>query len=128
MNDKKQINVLLVDDEADYSETMGFWLNAKGYEVQTACSGREAIEIIKLNHPDIVFLDVMMPEMDGIETLRKIRSFDKDLCVIMVTAYATKDKMDEANNLGVSGFFRKSADFTHAAEMIEKALQKFDEL
>jgi CheY-like chemotaxis protein len=117
------IHVLLVDDEADYAETMAFWLKAKGYRVTTAASGEEALEQLKANRPGIVFLDVMMPGMDGIETLRRIRTEHPDVPVIMVTAYASEEKMQEARTLGAVGFFEKSSDFSLAAKLIDGALK-----
>ncbi len=119
-----EIKVLLIDDETDYSETMGFYLMAKGYKVRTASSGRAGIEEIKRDRPDIVFLDFLMPEMDGIDTLKEIRSFDKGLQVIMVTAYASDEKMQTAQGYGIFGIFPKAADFTVAAKLIGEALKK----
>lgn len=117
------IKVLLIDDETDYSETMGFYLRAKGYKVKTTSSGRDGIEEIKTDRPAIVFLDFLMPEMDGVETLCGIRTFDKDLPVIMVTAYASDEKVQAAKSYGISGIFPKAADFTEAARLIGEALK-----
>jgi two-component system nitrogen regulation response regulator NtrX len=117
------IEVLLVDDEADYAETMAFWLKAKGYKVTTASNGEEALSQLKAKIPRIVFLDILMPGMDGIETLRRIRENHPDLPVIMVTAYASEDKMQIATALGAVGFFPKAADFSQAAKLIDQALR-----
>lgn len=123
--DKFQMkNLILIDDETDYSETMGFWLMAQGYEVRTASSGKEGIAMITFQCPDVVFLDMRMPEMDGIDTLKKIREINPQLPVIMVTAYASEEKKAEAVKLGVSGFFNKSDDFSEAAKLIKDALEK----
>jgi two-component system, OmpR family, alkaline phosphatase synthesis response regulator PhoP len=65
--------ILLVDDESDILEMIGYNLEKEGYEVQTAVNGRKAIEIAKNFNPDLVLLDVMMPEMDGMETCRELR-------------------------------------------------------
>ncbi len=123
-SDEKKVKVLIVDDERDFLETLGFWLKSKGYSVETADSGSKALELIKQSIPDIVFLDVVMPEMDGIETLREIRKISPSLAVVMVTAHTSNKKIMEAEELGVSGFFRKSADFSHAAKMIQVCLDK----
>ncbi len=118
------IQVLLIDDETDYSETMGFYLMAKGYKVRTAPSGKDGIEEVKKERPDIVFLDFLMPEMDGMETLKGIRSFDSELPVIMVTAYASDERIQSAKGYGIVGIFPKAADFTEAAKLIGEALQR----
>lgn len=71
----KDIKILLVDDDADILEIVGFNLEAEGYQVLKAHNGKEAITIAKKEHPNLVILDVMMPEMDGIEaceTMRKL--------------------------------------------------------
>lgn len=124
MNEEDAVKILIVDDERDFLETMSFWLKSKGYIVDMADNGRSAVEIIKQNLPDVVFLDVVMPEMDGIETLREIRKVSPELSVVMVTAHTSNKKITDAEELGVAGFFRKSADFSHAAKMIQVCLDK----
>lgn len=118
-----EIKVLLVDDEPDYAETMAFWLKAKGYHVVIAENGELALSSLKAETPDIVFLDVMMPGIDGIETLRELRKTHPHLPVIMVTACGSKEAMDEAGRLGAVGFFPKGGDFSEAAVLIQQALQ-----
>ena len=95
---------------------------ANGYHVRSAVSGRDGLESIEKDRPDIVFLDMLMPGMDGIETLRVIRKKYYDLPVIMVTAYATDEKMREAARMGISGVFPKGADLLEAARLISAAL------
>ncbi len=118
-----QVEILLVDDEVDYGETMAFWLKAKGYKVKAVSSGEEALSQLKVSLPQMVLLDIMMPGMDGVETLKKIRSDYPTLPVIMVTAYASEEKKEEAQSIGVIGFFPKGDDFTQAARLIDQALQ-----
>lgn len=118
------VNILLIDDETDYSETMGFWLMANGYSVRSAPAGRDGLETIRRERPDIVFLDIQMPEMDGIETLKTIRNEYYDLPVIMVTAYTTDERKKEAMEIGINGFFEKGADFSEAARLISEVLAK----
>ncbi len=73
MNNEK---ILLVDDEQDIIEFLGYNLTKEGYDVTTTTSGKEAIEIAQKIKPDLIILDVMMPEMDGIETCHEIRSIE----------------------------------------------------
>lgn len=70
---KKDIKILLVDDEADILEIVGYNLSSEGYQVTTAKNGLEAIEKAKKHKPHLIILDVMMPEMDGIEACEKLR-------------------------------------------------------
>jgi two-component system alkaline phosphatase synthesis response regulator PhoP len=71
-----QEKILLVDDEEDIIEFLGYNLKKEGYDVTTSTSGKEAIEIAKKILPDLVILDVMMPEMDGIETCQELRTIE----------------------------------------------------
>jgi len=120
----RKIKVLLVDDDSEFTQPVAFWLQSKGYEVESAPEGKSAIDRIKMNKPDIVFLDLRMPVMDGIETLRHIRKIDKWLPVIVITmAYAEKNKFAEAERLGISGFFPKKKSFEELGRMIEVTLR-----
>ena len=80
--------ILLVDDEQDIIEFLGYNLRKEGFDVLAATSGREAIEIAKDTKPDLIILDVMMPEMDGIETCQEIRSTEglKDVLIAFLSA------------------------------------------
>ena len=120
------IRVLLVDDEPDFQETIAFWLTAKGYQVSKARSGQDALAILKENHQDVVFLDVNMPVMDGIETLRRIRAINKSLPVILVTASNLTDENQYAGAkaLGISGLFPKGSDLTQLTEVLQVALRR----
>jgi len=68
--------ILLVDDEPDIIEFLGYNLTKEGYDVTTSTSGKEAVELAKKIKPDLILLDVMMPEMDGIETCQEIRGIE----------------------------------------------------
>lgn len=80
--------ILLVDDEQDILEFLSYNLKKEGYEVYTATNGKEAIEIAKKETPDLVILDVMMPDMDGMETCQRIREIPKlkDVMIAFLTA------------------------------------------
>ena len=117
------IHILLIDDEDGFRRPMEFWLKAKGYRVTGAGGGEEGLMFIARERPSIVCLDMKMPGLNGIETLRKIRENDKTLPVIMITAHGTPKDMEEAERLGISGFFRKDDDFATAAKLILIALE-----
>ena len=71
----QNITILLVDDEPDILEIVGYNLSQEGYKIVTASNGREAIHVAKTELPQLIIMDVMMPEMDGIEACEKIRQF-----------------------------------------------------
>ena len=114
--------ILVVDDDTDYLTVMSSWLESVGYKVETVTSGEETLHRIEVNRPQVVFIDLRMPEMDGIETLKRIRAKDKELPVVIVTAYGDKEMEEEASRLGISGFFPKGENFSQAAQLIEMAL------
>ncbi len=81
---KKDIKILLVDDEPDILEIVGYNLSHESYQVKTAKNGLQAIEKAQKFEPHIILLDIMMPEMDGIETCEKLRAIDKFSNTIIV--------------------------------------------
>ena len=123
-----QIQVLLVDDEPDFVESMSLWLESKGYSVAVASNGEQAIRTIKERTPHIVFLDIKMPGMDGIEVLKRIRVFNKKLPVIIITAYADEEKLLKSQQLNVSGFFAKDEDVKVLQNTIELTLKTYKKI
>src|SRR5690606_26258234 len=85
---KREIKILLVDDEPDILEIVGYNLSSEGYKVTTAKNGIDAIAKAKKEQPHLIILDVMMPEMDGIETCEQIRKSSdlKDTIITFLTA------------------------------------------
>jgi len=125
---KKKIRVLLVDDEQDFLEPISLWLESKGYSVTLAYNGKQTIQIVKSDTPDIVFLDIRMPVMDGIEILARIREFNKKIPVVMVTAYCDEKSLARARQLGVSGFFPKRESLEELQNTIETTLRTHKKL
>jgi CheY-like chemotaxis protein len=121
---EEKVKILLVDDEPDFLVPIAFWLNSKGYEVVVASSGEKALDMLKKEKkPHLVFLDINMPGMDGLETLKRIRKIDRDLSVIMVTAYADEEKFSQAKKLNTSGFFPKGGSLEELQKTIEVTLR-----
>ncbi|MFA8433942.1 MAG: response regulator transcription factor [Marinifilaceae bacterium] len=86
--ESNDFRILLVDDEVDILEFLSYNLNKEGFLVKTAQNGREAIEVAKGFQPHLIILDVMMPEMDGMETCEKLRSMPdfSDILIVFLTA------------------------------------------
>ena len=118
---EKKFNILLVDDEKDFLEPIAFWLEAKKYDVRMALNGEEALQLLEQEKPDIVLLDVNMPIMDGVETLRKIREKHQALPVIMITAEL--EKLPVLQDLGISGFFPKGGTLTQLEQLLEPVIR-----
>ncbi len=115
--------ILLVDDEPDYVDTISNWLRSKGYDVLASHNGTEALALIKTQPIDIVFLDLRMPNSDGIQTLKRIREINKELPVILVTAYAEDPSIAEATDLGISGIFPKEGGLDRLTQTLEVAIR-----
>ena len=120
----KQIKVLVVDDEPDFRQLMTIWLESKGYSVIGASDGKKAVELVKEKSPDVIFLDLYMPVMNGIEALRQIREFNKKVPVIVISAYADK-RAKEAVPYGIEGVVDKCKDFREGLFLLEAALKNY---
>jgi len=119
--DDKNIKVLVVDDEEDFRKLLSFWLNSKGYNVLAASDGSSAIQLVKEEKPDVVFMDLRMPVMDGIEAVKRIREFDKEVPIIIISAHLDDPK--EALPYGISGVFYKGKDFSEGLSLLESVLR-----
>jgi len=99
--------LLIVDDEVDIREFAKSFFKKRNIEVATAGGGKEALEIIASDNPDLVLLDVHMEEMTGVEVLKELRSRGNDVKVIMVTGVEDEAIINEANSWGVRGYVHK---------------------
>jgi two-component system NtrC family response regulator len=117
--------ILVVDDEKNYLLVLSAVLEEEGYEVLTALSGPEAIEIQKASDIDLVLTDMKMPTMDGIELLERIKAHDPDLPVIMMTAHGTVDKAVEAIQKGAYTYILKPFDNDRLILYVKKAMAIF---
>ncbi len=115
--------VLVVDDETDFIKVITIRLEANNSEVITASTGSQALEVLKHERPDAVLLDILMPEMDGLTALKKIREYDKLLPVFMITAFSNDENFESANKLNASGFIVKTRDLKKEVSNIMSAIQ-----
>jgi CheY-like chemotaxis protein len=114
--------ILFVDDEQDCLKVIGAWIKSWGYEVVAVSKGKQAIDILKDGKADAIVLDYLMPDIDGISLLKEIRAMDKDIPVIMFTAYPEKGSMHEAEELNVSAFVPKLSSYRDTTPMLKIAL------
>jgi two-component system response regulator (stage 0 sporulation protein F) len=101
------LRLMIVDDEVDICDFVREFFKERDFDVYVAHDGKEALDKMKSSRPDIVLLDVRMPVMDGIETLKKIRKMDDTIKVIMVTAVEDAEKAEEAKGHGASEYITK---------------------
>lgn len=113
--------VLLVDDERDFVEMLALRLEAVGEEVTPAYSGAECLEILADRDMDVVILDIKMPGMDGIQTLREIKRRFPRVEVIMMTGHGTLEAAREGQALGAYDYLVKPADFNELLAKLRDA-------
>lgn len=122
MNAKR--HVLVIDDDAVVGRSFDRVLSNKGYEVDTALNGEEGLKDIESQDYDVIFTDIKMPGMDGLEVAERIKARCPWTPVVVITGYGTEENEARAHVLGVNGFVRKPL----TPEMIEsvtlKALEK----
>lgn len=113
--------VLLVDDEQDFIETLATRMEARGMKVSSTTSPLEALKKIQVESYDAVVLDLMMPEIDGIETLKEMKKRNPEIQVILLTGHGSVQKGVEAIKFGAMDFLEKPIDINALTEKIKKA-------
>lgn len=101
--------ILLVDDEPDIVETAAFMLQARNYSVSTALGGLECIEKARDEHPDLILLDIMMPDMDGYDVCMRLKTDEdtKHIPIIMLTAKGESEAVLKSHSLGADDYIVK---------------------
>jgi DNA-binding NtrC family response regulator len=118
------LRVLIVDDEDDFRETIVKRLNARKIQAEGAASGIKALEVLKDKDFDVIVLDVKMPDMDGIETLRHIKKMKPEIEVIMLTGHASVEFGLKGMQLGAFDYVMKPAPLNELLDTIGQAFNK----
>ncbi len=116
--------ILLVDDNKEFVRLLSQRIRARGIDVETAYSGLEALEKVEHSRFDAILLDIVMPGLDGIATLRRLRKVNPGLQVILLTGHATIKKSVTAMKLGAMDFLEKPTDLQELMLKIEEASTK----
>lgn len=119
--------ILIVDDEPDMGEMLTKLLYSEGYLTDIAFSGKDAVKKVRTGNVDFVMLDIMMPGMNGIETLQQIKDFQPEIPVVMITAYATLKTAQEAMKLGAYDYITKPFNFDCIMDIIKQGLEEQNE-
>ena len=114
--------VLVIDDEEGIRNLLDTLLSRKGYDVVLAAGGRKGLELFRREHPDVVVLDLKMPEMDGMTVLTQIRDADQKLPVIILTGAGTPETERQVYALGVSEFVEKEFSLHRLGDALKRAL------
>ena len=120
---KKQPSILLVDDNINLTKSMSLILIRKGFDVDTANDGFEAIDRLKKKSFDIIFLDIKMPVMNGVETFKKLKAVNPNAHVIMMTAYSVEELIEEALEEGAHGILYKPLGVNKVIDLVRKSVE-----
>lgn len=121
---KIPIRLLIVDDEKDFVEMFSLRLTRQGEKVFTAFSGEEALEVMAQTHVDVVILDIRMPGMDGIQTLKKIKAAHPLVEVILLTGHGSTETAVDGMKSGAFDYLMKPADFEDISLKITGACKR----
>jgi DNA-binding NtrC family response regulator len=122
-----KIKVLLVDDEKDFIESLAERLQLRNFDVATALSGDDAINLVRKNEFDVIILDVKMPGKSGIDTLKEIKNINQLTQVIMLTGHATVESAIQGMKLGAYDYIMKPTVVEDLINLINKAYKIVEE-
>ncbi len=120
-------HVLVVDDEPTICSLMNVFLTQKGYQVQIANTGEDALVLFQEAHPDIVLLDISMPGMRGIDVLRRMKEINAASGVIMLSAYGDDETIQEAMDVGAFCYIQKPMELTELNARMQELRQAMQE-
>jgi len=121
---KKKKRILVVDDEKDVRETLESVLAKLDYDPVVASGGKEALEMIKQNKVDVVLSDLYMPEMDGIELLKRVKTENSNIVFLMITAHPTIETAVDAIKKGAYDYLTKPFHIDEVKMKLNRALEK----
>ena len=124
---KIPIKILIVDDEKDFVEMFSLRLTRQGEKISAAYSGQEALDLLEKTVIDVVILDIRMPGMDGIETLKKIKAGYPLVEVILLTGHGSTETAVEGMKEGAFDYLMKPADFEDISAKLTNAWKRKDE-
>jgi DNA-binding response OmpR family regulator len=119
-------NILAVDDDEKIRDLLRTILRRKGHHVLTADHGRKGIDMFRRERPHVTILDFEMPDIDGLEVLRQIRTIDPHAPVIMLTGVATEAREKQARELGVTDFLAKGFSLHELGATLNQVLKQPD--
>jgi DNA-binding response OmpR family regulator len=120
----KKIKLLLVDDEAEFLDTLVDRLDLRDLKTDVAHNGKEALSAVDEEEPDVIVLDVKMPGMDGIEVLQRVKKAYPHVEVIILTGHGSEQDEERARALGAFDYLRKPADLQTLLGRIRNAFKK----
>jgi DNA-binding NtrC family response regulator len=120
----KEARILVVDDDKEFADTLAEHLEERGYVAKVAYTGGEGLERFRAGGFQVVFTDLQMPGMDGIELLHEIKRLDKRSVVVVITGFGTIESAVKAIKEGAYDFITKPAKFEELDIVVDRALEK----
>jgi len=114
--------ILIIDDLERVRELYAIFLSKKGFTILEAKNGKEGLDLVRRHAPALVLLDVMLPDLSGMEVLHKIREMNNDTKVIMLSGLEDDDLKEEACLAGATDFLSKTLDVVEIVEAVSRAL------
>jgi len=125
LNGRKKYKILIVDDEVEVNRFLKTLLNLEGFEVYTAFTGLDAVNLVKENNFDLVILDIGLPDLNGIEVGKRMRKETKqDIPICIITAQTEIQNVINAFGLGVEGYVVKPFDIDELLKKIQEILDR----
>jgi len=115
---RKLNRILAVDDEEFIRQLLADFLSLQGYDVQTAASGEQALEVIAAMQPQLVIMDIKMPGLNGLDVMRRIKATHKDVGVIMLSAFGDSATIQEAYRQGADFYLQKPVNLDRLQDML----------
>lgn len=120
----KDINLLVCEDDEDICRTFSQYLESEGYAVESAFNGKEALEKAKEKKFSIALVDIMMPEMDGIEVIRRLKEITPDIDAVIITAHSSLNTAISALKLGAYDYLRKPVKLDEIGKVINNIVHQ----
>ena len=119
-----KIKILVVDDKKIIGDLFEFTLGYGGHDITVVTNAQDAINAVQKNRFDIAFLDIVMPERDGVEILGEIRKISPQLPIIMMSGYSVEDKRIQAKDLGAITCLKKPFEMDDVRKAVKDAIGK----
>jgi len=114
-------SIVVADDDPDILSIVAMSLETQGYDVYKACNGREAVDLVRDHHPDLIILDMMMPVMSGYEAISELKADDttRTIPIVGLSAKAMATDMERATDVGIDGYITKPFRIAQVLSVIE---------
>ena len=118
--------ILVADDDPDILSIVSMSLETQGYTVHKATNGREAVDLAKTHHPDLILMDMMMPVVSGYEAVTELKADDgtRDIVIVGLSAKAMATDMERATDVGIDGYITKPFRIAQVLSVVESYLSK----